>query len=758
MKNSAASLFLFIMLILPYQRAFAGSFALSGNDVYIRNGFSQQWTAELPDSSDWLSVATEREKLYRIRFRNCIDRNESASFRESALRTFTCVIPFHFPYTVNRNIPYALRIPDIGRNWEIYLNGKIIKSGMPKKAESRSLIPFRRIGMTVFIPADSLLHGNNILSFRIDGDPNSEDTGLSINSRFVIDDMSALQSDFTGIMQIALISLYLFIGLYHLFLYSRRVIDIHYMFFGLFSVLLSMYLFARSSYMYDLIVNSITIWRLEHCILYLLIPVVAAFFDRLHHQRLSRLTRLYSGFILVLIFATILLPPHLLTYIVSVWRFSAIAMLSYILVDGIIGHFISELRRIRLEFLNETIFPSYPALFSRLFSTSNAGYLFIGAGLTFVCAVFDILDSAYLHTEIHAMNYGFLVFTTGMTFGLAKRFQGFYSEIEHLNNSLKKSIAEVREANRSCAISEERYRLIIEKSKDIIFTLDHDFNIISVNMAIQNVLNIDPDEVTGKNFFELIRINTDSVSTSMDFLESQFEKISSTLEPVQFKVNLKTRFASETVEILITLEHITGAGGNEFVGKASTVTGDSLLRLVEKEYQQYRIGNFITTAEEVTHRITENLIRYMDQQKVLFLRVALREIIINSIEHGNLGITFEEKTAAMREGRYINLISERQNDPEYSDRKIEISYTLTGKMVRYRITDEGKGFDYNSALDGDMSNEANEYALTHGRGIIIAKNIFDRISFRNNGSSVELIKYLNDAAAVSVPDTNRDES
>jgi len=430
-------------------------------------------------------------------------------------------------------------------------------------------------------------------------------------------------------------------------------------------------------------------------------------------------------------------------------------MLSYILVDGIIGHFISEFRRIRLELLNETVSPSYLTLFSRLFSSSNAGYLFVGAVLTFACAVFDILDSAYFYTETRAMSYGFFIFTVGITFGLAKRFQRFYAEIEHLNSSLKKSITEVREANRSCAVSEERYRLIIEGSKDIIFALDRDFNIISVNTAIQNILNIDPDEIKGKNFFELIRTNIDDVLTSKEFLESQYNKISSTLEPVQFKVNLKTRFASETVEILVTIEHIIGACGNEFVGKASPVTGDALHRLVEKEYQKYRIGNFITTAEEVTHRITENLVRYMDQQKVLFLRVALREIIINSIEHGNLGITFEEKTAAMREGRYINMISERQNDPKYIDKKIGIAYTLTNKMVRYCITDEGNGFDYNTALDGDISNEANEYSLTHGRGIIIAKNIFDRISFRNNGSSVELIKFFDETAVDTVSDTNK---
>lgn len=44
-------------------------------------------------------------------------------------------------------------------------------------------------------------------------------------------------------------------------------------------------------------------------------------------------------------------------------------------------------------------------------------------------------------------------------------------------------------------------------------------------------------------------------------------------------------------------------------------------------------------------KICERLNRYFSYPVVNTIRICFREILINAIEHGNLGITFDEKTA-----------------------------------------------------------------------------------------------------------------
>ena len=69
-------------------------------------------------------------------------------------------------------------------------------------------------------------------------------------------------------------------------------------------------------------------------------------------------------------------------------------------------------------------------------------------------------------------------------------------------------------------------------------------------------------------------------------------------------------------------------------GKAFTVTEDSMLNTSKAENRKYVFNNYITLAEQVSQRITSNLVKYMDVQEVFNVRICVQEIIINSIEHG----------------------------------------------------------------------------------------------------------------------------
>ena len=164
-----------------------------------------------------------------------------------------------------------------------------------------------------------------------------------------------------------------------------------------------------------------------------------------------------------------------------------------------------------------------------------------------------------------------------------------------------------------------------------------------------------------------------------------------------------------------------------------------MLKFLEEEYQTYSIDNSLSAAEDICYRLVRNILRYADENEIILIRTGLREIIINAIEHGNLQISFNDKSEAMRNGNYYSLLQTRQNSPENIKKKVKISYELNQYSVKYIITDEGLGFSKEEKNAGAGKNNTG----FHGRGILMAKNIFDTIKYNKSGNSVTLVKKFN---------------
>jgi hypothetical protein len=164
-------------------------------------------------------------------------------------------------------------------------------------------------------------------------------------------------------------------------------------------------------------------------------------------------------------------------------------------------------------------------------------------------------------------------------------------------------------------------------------------------------------------------------------------------------------------------------------------------RFLEKEKGQYRITNNVTHAEILSQKICERLNRYFSYPVVNTIRICFREILINAIEHGNLGITFDEKTRAIENGDYMDFLISRQKDPKFARRGVLVDYLINGKVLMFRITDEGDGFDHGGFITR-AENDENMAMLEHGRGIIMTRNVFDSVVFNEKGNQVILTKRI----------------
>ncbi len=113
--------------------------------------------------------------------------------------------------------------------------------------------------------------------------------------------------------------------------------------------------------------------------------------------------------------------------------------------------------------------------------------------------------------------------------------------------------------------------------------------------------------------------------------------------------------------------------------------------------------------------------------------LGLFELLVNAVEHGNLGITYEEKSRLLQEGSYEKEVARRLELPENQDKKVEVELRRTMGSVDVSIQDQGPGFDYQDFLEFDPKRLYD----SHGRGIFLANSMLD-IEYVDPGNQVRV--------------------
>ncbi len=121
-----------------------------------------------------------------------------------------------------------------------------------------------------------------------------------------------------------------------------------------------------------------------------------------------------------------------------------------------------------------------------------------------------------------------------------------------------------------------------------------------------------------------------------------------------------------------------------------------------------------------------------DPQRVV---VGLTELLLNAVEHGNLGITYREKGELCEEERWEQEVASRLAHPLNADKEVQVRFTRGPEEIRLVIRDQGDGFDWQAFLEMDPA-RAND---SHGRGIAMARLLsFDSLEYRGCGNEVEV--------------------
>ena len=122
--------------------------------------------------------------------------------------------------------------------------------------------------------------------------------------------------------------------------------------------------------------------------------------------------------------------------------------------------------------------------------------------------------------------------------------------------------------------------------------------------------------------------------------------------------------------------------------------------LAEAEYLAVRIANASPSPKKVA---------------------VINELIINAIEHGNLGITYDEKTEYIDNATWHSEIERRLALPEHVNKNVEVRIKKYPDKMTVLIADQGHGFDFEKYLKLDESRVLDN----HGRGIVMTNICLD---------------------------------
>ncbi|MEJ5362174.1 MAG: ATP-binding protein [Spirochaetota bacterium] len=349
----------------------------------------------------------------------------------------------------------------------------------------------------------------------------------------------------------------------------------------------------------------------------------------------------------------------------------------------------------------------------------------------------NILNRYYLITG--CISFGLLtVFTLVRSWYSAQIIERFRKKLEF---KVKKRTEQLEKANEKISLSEQKYRFLIESTDDIIFTIDTTGTILSVNSAIKKDLKIRPADAVGKNIIEYLYFDDDNNSFKKQMLLKNIEQVLQEKQKTKFYAELKTHKMIEPVEMVISLESVKRNGSIEIIGKASKLVENELVSSFVNEHARYEITNSLLAADAITHRIVINVKKFMPQNVVSQIRLAVSEILINAIEHGNLEITYQDKLLKMQNDEYFEYISQKINEKPNKDKKVKVEFLVNSEKFMVKITDQGKGFDHKTFLNKTTTMQ-DEMILQHGRGISLARQIFDEIKYNDKGNQVLCVKYF----------------
>ena len=112
--------------------------------------------------------------------------------------------------------------------------------------------------------------------------------------------------------------------------------------------------------------------------------------------------------------------------------------------------------------------------------------------------------------------------------------------------------------------------------------------------------------------------------------------------------------------------------------------------------------------------------------------MGISELLINAVEHGNLGLSYAEKSSLKRDDCWRPEIDRRAALPTNIEKEVKLQFQRDERSITLRVIDQGNGFDWQSFLEIDPERAFDP----NGRGIALARLLsFSTLIYEGGGNT-----------------------
>jgi DNA-binding response OmpR family regulator len=282
----------------------------------------------------------------------------------------------------------------------------------------------------------------------------------------------------------------------------------------------------------------------------------------------------------------------------------------------------------------------------------------------------------------------------------------------------------------------EHNREALKTLTDLLYTYKIDFDVLKdTDNAFQTVLNhheeynaviINRNNTNMNGMNLLTRIKTCSLLTTLPVLLKSDHAIL-TNEEIEAGIRAGARYylpALSEPETVITVIQTAMSDQNRYT---------TLQKSISEEVPAHSLieGKFAFRHLTDAHAVANFLSQACPNPRLAI--VGISEILINAIEHGNLGISYEEKSHLQDRDLWLKEVERRLTLPENIHKSVEVEYKKTEQEIRILVTDQGQGFNWTKFQNIDSKRVFDN----HGRGIVMAKSlVFERLEYHAPGNQV----------------------
>ncbi|GHV41220.1 hypothetical protein FACS189490_07700 [Clostridia bacterium] len=363
----------------------------------------------------------------------------------------------------------GLFIGYIGENWEIYLNGNLIKSEL--HLDDNGNIKSGRMIRDVYFPIRASLfkEGENLLCFRIVGDPTYKATGMYYTSPYYVGDYNVMNKQNNYMIPFAMCGIYFLLAVYHAMLFLGTRTEKYHINYSLLTFVLGIYTLVRNPNIYSVFPNSDIVARIEFSSLIFLFAVIDSFIYLSRERKFQLPTKIFGIFCTVCAVSVLFVPSMQYSNdVLLIWEIVLIPYSVFAISYGAVYGFIQDTRAL---WKNEWAgFSRKERNFKYLLAMGDTtpGNMLIGFIFLIITAIGGTLVGLLFQKEPIPITTSFFILVIGVAFSLSNKLSSLYAAAELSKGKLERAKNRLERAKAALEnVNENLEATVAERTKEL---------------------------------------------------------------------------------------------------------------------------------------------------------------------------------------------------------------------------------------------------------------------------------------------------